>query len=424
MKRVLLLLVLVGLANLSLSHSLFAQEVTIRYANWLTVDEEETERAVLEEFARENPDIKIDFQPMPWADYTRVMITKFAADTAPEVFNISQLPQWADSGQLMALDDLVAQDSSLDMNDFFPPVVDEARFDGLRAGQGPLYGIPLNSMCYVLFYNKEMFDKYGVSYPDGTWDWDRLVEEALKFNEDRDGDGVLDQYGFFMLNIWNPVFVDLMLRAFGTTLWSEDTKSCNAGTEIGLQAIDFISDWANKYHIMPKFAERTTELEFQYGNIAIDFFHTYKISIFTANANFEWDIAPLPYGPVGFNGSLVMGHPIGINAGIDEGKKDAAWRLVKFLTSEEAQIMRLDLNIPPSRRSVTETEQFKGMPINGQVLIDSLENGYVYPNFPKTDEAWEMLHGAYDKVVLSGKSAEKYIPRAVKKVDKVLQRED
>ena len=35
-----------------------------------------------------------------------------------------------------------------------------------------------------------------------------------------------------------------------------------------------------------------------------------------------------------------------------------------------------------------------------------------------------MLHGAYDKVILTGKPAEKYVPRAVKKVDKVLTRED
>lgn len=58
--------------SLALSHSLFAQEVTICYANWLTVDEEETERAVLEEFAKQNLDIKIDFQPMPWADYESI----------------------------------------------------------------------------------------------------------------------------------------------------------------------------------------------------------------------------------------------------------------------------------------------------------------------------------------------------------------
>jgi len=174
---------------------------------------------------------------------------------------------------------------------------------------------------------------------------------------------------------------------------------------------------------MPKFSERTIELVFEYGNIAIDFFYTYKILIFTKKANFEWDMAPMPLGPSGYNGAAIWGYQLGISA--DSDKIDAAWRLIKFLTSKEAQIMRLSqLNIPPSRRSVTESEEFKSIqvPANMQLIIESLENGYVYPKTPRTDEAWEMLHKAYDKVVLAGKPAEKYIPRAVKKVDKVLAR--
>jgi len=426
MKRILLLL-LVGLVSLALAPSLFAGEVTVRYANWPTVDEEKVERMVMAEFERLNPDIKVVWEPAPWGDYARVMITKFAAGTAPDVLNISDIPTWAGEGELMPLDSFIAEDTSLDMDDFFLNVVEAGRFDGAKTGQGPLYGIPLNAGCYVLYYNKEMFDKYGVSYPDGTWDWDRLIEEALKFNEDRDGDDVLDQYGFFISNIWYDVFIDTIMRAFGTTLWSEDTKSCNAGTETGLEAIQFIGDLINKHHIMPKFAEWTEELQnFEYGNLGMELFHTYKVSIFTARASFEWDVTPIPYGPADFNGSPVWGHYIGINADIDEGKKDAAWSLVKFLNSEEAQIMRLDLNIPPSRRSVTQSEKYKSVevPAHMQVIVDTLENGYPLFTFPKANEAWEMLHGAYDKVVIAGKAAEKYIPRAVKKVDKVLIRED
>jgi len=75
---------------------------------------------------------------------------------------------------------------------------------------------------------------------------------------------------------------------------------------------------------MPKFSERTIELVFEYGNIAIDFFHTYKISIFTKKANFEWDIAPMPLGPSGYNGAAIRGHQLGISA--DSDKIDAAWQ--------------------------------------------------------------------------------------------------
>ena len=427
MKRISVLFLLIGLVSLALSHSLFAQEVTVRYGSWGDVNTQEAEKAIIAEFERLNPDIKVEFEPATYGDYTRVMITKLAAGTAPDVLNIADIPNWAGFGMLIELDALIEADDSFDVDDFFPPVINQARFDGLRVGQGPQYGIPLNAgFGWILFYNKEMFDEYGISYPDGTWTWDRLIEEGLKFNEDRDGDGVLDQYGFFIANIWDHWFIDNMFRVFGTTLWSEDAKSCNAGTEIGLQTIQFISDLANKHHVMPKFAERTEELTFEYGNIAMEMHHSYKIPVFTSRVSFEWDMAPMPLGPSGFNGAAIWGHPLGINAKCDEDKKDTAWRLIKFLTSKEVQIMRLGLNTPPSRRSVTQSEEFKSIqvPANMQLIIDSLENGYVYPLGPRTNEAWEMLHGAFDKVVLAGKPAENYIPRAVKKVDKVLTRED
>jgi len=139
MRRILLLLLLlVGLVSLALAPSLFAQEVTVRYANWPTVDEEKVERMVMAEFERLNPDIKVVWEPAPWNDYTRIMITKFAAGTAPDVLNISDIPTWAGEGELMPLDSFIAEDTSLDMDDFFLNVVKAGRFDGAKTGQGPL----------------------------------------------------------------------------------------------------------------------------------------------------------------------------------------------------------------------------------------------------------------------------------------------
>lgn len=408
---------------------LFAQEVTVRYTKWVQVEEEATERVVIAEFERLNPDIKVAFEPMTWADYERVMITKLIAGTAPDAISFSdeicQWTQWANLGRLMPLDDFIEEDSSFDIDDFFPRVVDVGRYDGVKAGQGPIYGIAPSAAVWILHYNKEMFDKYGISYPDDSWDWDRLIEETLKFRKDRDGDGVFDQYGFYIENIWWDAFIDMIMRAFGTTLWSEDGKSCNAGTPRGLAAIQFIGDLTNKHHIMPKFSERTKELTFENGNLAIHFFHSYWMPLVATRASFEWDIAFMPSGPLGPNSPLIMGRHIGINAKSEV--KDATWCLIKFVTSKQAQLIRLDqLSMPPPRRSVTQSEEFKAIetPASMQVLVDSMERGHVYPNFPAAKEGWETLHGAYDKVVIAGKSAEKYIPRAIEKIEKILTRED
>ena len=275
MKRILLLLLLIGLVSLALPYSLFAEKTTVRYVKWVQIEEEATERVIIAEFERLNPDIKVAFEPTTHADHESVLIIKLAAGTAPDAISfageICRWSRWADIGKLMELDDIIEEDSSFDIDDFFPKMIDMAKYDGTKVGQGPIYGIPASTAVWILHYNKEMFDKYGVSYPDDSWDWDRLVEETLKLNEDRDGDDVLDQYGFYIENIWDTRFIDMMMRAFGTALWSEDAKSCNAATPEGLAAIQLIGDFMNKYHIMPKFSERTAELTFENGNLAIHF---------------------------------------------------------------------------------------------------------------------------------------------------------
>lgn len=35
--------------------------------------------------------------------------------------------------------------------------------------------------CFVLAYNKDMFDEFGVEYPTAEWTWDDAAEAAKKF---------------------------------------------------------------------------------------------------------------------------------------------------------------------------------------------------------------------------------------------------
>ena len=72
---------------------------------------------------------------------------------------------------------------------------------------GGQYGLPRDLNVIALYYNKAMFDAAGVAYPDDTWDWAKLVDAAKKLTKDTDGDGTMDQWGFYtettdMENYW------------------------------------------------------------------------------------------------------------------------------------------------------------------------------------------------------------------------------
>ncbi|HEX9970601.1 MAG TPA: extracellular solute-binding protein, partial [bacterium] len=48
------------------------------------------------------------------------------------------------------------------------------------------------------YFNKQLFDKYNVPYPDFAWNWETMLDRARKLTKDFDADGKIDQYGIFI----------------------------------------------------------------------------------------------------------------------------------------------------------------------------------------------------------------------------------
>ncbi|TNJ63683.1 extracellular solute-binding protein [Paenibacillus hemerocallicola] len=67
--------------------------------------------------------------------------------------------------------DLVAK-TKMDLNRFEPTAI-----QGIRelAQGGGLYGIPVFNNTRVLYYNKDLFDKFGVPYPTDNMSWDEAI---------------------------------------------------------------------------------------------------------------------------------------------------------------------------------------------------------------------------------------------------------
>lgn len=398
----------------------FAQ-TTIRYSNWVTHEEEEVERELIARFEKNNPDIKVQFEPIPWADYKQKLIVQLSAGNAPDVLNISQLAEWADFQVLTPLEEFI-ENSNLNMDDFFTAVVNAGRYDGTTTGKGNLYGLPMNAGAFVLYYNKDLFDEYGIDYPDEGWTYSKLIEVGKEFVEDFDGDGNFDQFGLHYQNMWDRQFIDIIMRGHGGKLWNDDKTKCLADTPESMEGIKFISDTANKYHVAPLFAETTDNISFENGNIAMVIHHTYANSLFRERAKFDWGITRMPAGPSGFQNTSAWGHEIGLYA--KSNKKKAGWKFIQFLASREAQEYRLaELSIVPSRKSVFESEAFKNIkvPSNMGIVYDILNNAYVYGDFPAEEQAWNVLHSYYDRVVLANEDPKRIIPRIISKVNNKLK---
>lgn len=94
---------------------------------------------------------------------------------------------------------------------FSQPLSDEAyeklaavcgeQFLDALVSKGECYGVnlPANG-TYVTYYNKTMFDNYGVKTPkeyfmEGNWTWETFEQCMTEVTKDLDGDGVNDTYG-------------------------------------------------------------------------------------------------------------------------------------------------------------------------------------------------------------------------------------
>ncbi|MDT0388297.1 extracellular solute-binding protein [Streptomyces sp. DSM 41921] len=125
---------------------------------------------LVEEYEAEHPDVTIEVSVHSWNDVDRKVREMVSAGDAPDMAQIGAYADYAAQNQLYKADELLSI-----------PV--QADFVGQLASAGQVkgvqYGMPFASSTRVLFYNKTLFAKAGVTPPES---WDDLAEaaEALK----------------------------------------------------------------------------------------------------------------------------------------------------------------------------------------------------------------------------------------------------
>jgi len=149
------------------------------------------------------------------------------------------------------------------------------------------YGFPIAFSPVVMVYNKNMFDKAGISYPENEWNWDDFLDKAKKLTGS-------NQYGFLFsssLNRW-PAFI----LQNGGRLLKDDEKSFNLPSSESQEAINFIQNLMYKWKVAPVFGDSSDKTSFLFlrGKIAMMMESYYGFSILNKAKDFSWDIGPLP----------------------------------------------------------------------------------------------------------------------------------
>jgi multiple sugar transport system substrate-binding protein len=200
-------------------------------------------QACADEFAKTNPDIKVNIVQQGWDDYWTGIQTGFVAGTAPDVFtnHLAKYPEFAASAQLVDIQPWVERDG-VDTSIYLNGLPE------LWGRDGAQYGLPKDWDTIALAYNKEMIAAAGITEEEMnnlTWnleDGGTFGEVIAKLTLDANGNNALSadfdpenvvQYGFLQNGTGG---------AYGQTEWSWLTHTTGWTHTDGLYATAYNYD--------------------------------------------------------------------------------------------------------------------------------------------------------------------------------------
>lgn len=402
-------------------HSLVSAKTTIRYAMWAGTAEFKNYERIIRNFEKDNPDIEVKVEYADWGTYWQKLQTQFAAGTAPDVMRMSG----AYLGKFVA-DGLVANLQPYIDRDSFP--IDTDYFDTLNIFRfnGDYYGLPEGGDVVALYYNKDIFNEAGVAYPDETWTWEDLRENAMKLTKTA-GNRVIN-WGVYLSmgegGNGQSSWYNFMLQN-GTQYLNEDKTESKFASKEAKEAIQFMVDLIHKYKAAPSPAQTAALADpFLTGRYAMSY-ELLPVRIpFLEDVRFDYDVAVMPKGKYRASETNYVGFVM--NAKSTE--KDAAWRLIKYISSEEGQTILAETRqmLPPLKK-VALSGAFSDpskKPANLRKVLDITSQNVYDLQFTPTWGEWTLVAGKeISQAALGLKTVEQAMDDAHRQVNAILATE-
>jgi multiple sugar transport system substrate-binding protein len=355
---------------------------------------------IIPRFEGENPYIKVTFENAEAPDYADKLYTQAVAGDAPDVmfvwgninYNLMQ------KGQFLVLDDHFEQEF---LDDFYPGKLTGCYYEG------HLYGLPKYVSTVALAYNKDILDEAGVSYPDGTWDWDDYLD-ALQATTKRDDSGDVVQWGTYVAQnylehwVWMNGGEWMNAQLFGDKSLLNEEKAFE-GLKFNYDLIygpDPVSPKPGQIPEYDNFSVFTT------GRVAFVESHSWTVTNYMRESDFRWDFADLPTARDGTKAGLTFADGYGVAAKTQY--PEAAVTLLRFMVSdwaEKAMAMSI-VGLQPTRRSMAEV--WDTLSLGAQAGYDVaafsriMDYARLDPAFQDNEQINEIFTPIWDQIWVTG----------------------
>jgi multiple sugar transport system substrate-binding protein len=144
-----------------------------------TPTEVEQWKELAADVTKKYPNITVTLETTDFSSYWTKLPAEIASGTTADILYMQSLRTKGFAEKAARpMNDYINADKELDYKDFV-----EAIMNGLSV-DGKIYGLPYDIGPYMLFYNADLFDRYGVPYPDDKMDWRGFLDRARKLTRD------------------------------------------------------------------------------------------------------------------------------------------------------------------------------------------------------------------------------------------------
>jgi multiple sugar transport system substrate-binding protein len=375
---------------------------------WTNPEVKPTILELIQQFEKENPNIKVNLTDLTWSDGHEKIVVAFGSDTAPDVLELGSdwLPEFSYQNVLLDVT-FEAEKIKKEFMMWEPATIKEK-----------IFGFPWILDTRVLFYNKDLMKKAGLDPDKPPKTWDELLDYCKAVNRLKPlayGFGVNSAERHRLYKKFLP-----FLWANGGEILSPDQKESEINSAEAIRALEFYKELTRNGMID---TQAMLDEAFKHDKIGFVISGGWLLNDLRKNypqLDFGICLMPKPESGRGSPASFAGGEFLVINKKTKNSKE--ALELINFLIQKDncLQVCQAIGSGFPSARGAELDPYYRNNP-DLSIFQEQLKYAVPPPPHPQWVYMEEIIEKVVEVVMYDKKSPQEALDQAKAEIDKLLR---
>jgi sorbitol/mannitol transport system substrate-binding protein len=403
-----------------------AQKVEINFA-FEAGRQAEAAQYLLADWNKTHPNIKVEIIPLPYQSREIQQKTMLAAHSSEiDGFSHANMSEYGSAGWLLPLDKYLEKELNW-FEDFFAKHVELCKLPpGVELSpelRGTYYAMPYDSGAMILFYRKDLYEKYGLALPDMLegLSWEEFVSNCKVLNRPEE-----NIYGTALAGMKGAQQL-LRIESFAVSFGGEPILNQNLEpvltTEPWIKALQGYKDLLETVSPPGVWEYDYAEQNTAFAQGIVGHMLQWMVAINTVEDPDTSRVA----GSVGYGVYVGGGKSAGgswlLSVNAFSKHPDETWEFLEFLNNKEnAATQALLFSNDIIRKSTFSDPRFLEKFPEAQAMLKGLEGTFnSLPNIPEFGEIWNVMSEELSAAVVGIKTVYEALESAEKRIKKIME---